>query len=112
VELEAAAGPHTAGERDRRQETAALWMAVDAEASGRGDLEEEGNLPHRRERVADAQDGLVIEGEFEATHDAWLDRMDDDLLAADPVAEDLDVVGGGGHRLILSPSPSLDRTVG
>ena len=112
VELEAAAGPHTAGEGDRRQETAALWVAVDAETSGRGDLEEEGNVPHRREWVADGEDGLVVEGEFEATHDAWLDRMDDDLLAADPVAEDLDVVGGGGHRLILSPSPSLDRTVG
>ena len=112
VELEAAAGPHSAGEGDRRQETAALWMAVDAETGGRGDLEEEGNVPHRREGVADAQDGLVVEGEFEATHDAWLDRMDDDLLAADPGAEDRDVVGGGGHPLILSPSPSLDRAVG
>ena len=111
MELEAAAGPHTAGEGDRRQETAAVWMAVDAETSGRGDLEEEGNMPHRRERVADAQDGLVGEGEFEATHDVWLDWMDDDLLSADPGAEDLDVVGGGGHRLILSPSSSLDRTV-
>jgi hypothetical protein len=87
-------------------------MAVGTETSGRGDLEEEGNVPHRREGVTDGEDGLVVEGEFEATHDAWLDRVDDDLLAADPVAEDLDVVGGGGHRLILSPSPSLDRTVG
>jgi len=112
VELEAAAGPHTAGEGDWWQETAALWVAVDAETGGRGDLEEEGNVPHWREGVTDSQDGLVVEREFEASHDVWLDWMDDDLLAADPVAEDLDVVGGGGHRLILSPSPSLDRTVG
>jgi hypothetical protein len=87
-------------------------MAVGTKTGGRGDLKEEGNVPHRREGVTDSQDGFMVEGEFDATHDARLDRMDDDLLAADPVAEDLDVVGRGGHRLILSPSPSLDRTVG
>ena len=50
---------------------------VDAETSGRGDPEEEGNATSEG-GAADGEDGLGVEGEFEATHDAWLDRVDDD----------------------------------
>ena len=73
-------------------------VAVDAETSGRDDLEEEGNVPHRRERVADGENGLVVEGEFEATHDAWLDRVDEDLLGCRPSRGGSRCRWWGGHR--------------
>ena len=106
--------PHAARQRHRRQEAAALGVAVGAERAGRHQAEEGAIEPviERRQRLAALGERVVaVERRGELGHAHRRDHVGGALLAPDPGG---DVGFGGGHgeggaQWVLSRSRALSR---
>src|SRR5215831_13341987 len=92
MEFEPRAGPHTAWQRDRRQEPAALWMPVGSDfrlAHGRQEVKP---VPERRQFIARPRLRIIaVERGSERCDRDRRDQVLYDFFAADPRSQMLDV---------------------